>query len=230
MDDQRLQRVQRLQRRSVGVSGAGHIDPRRRCVIARDRRQRAHRVPGGGRHRTAHRQAQPLAVGIGLPVEREVALYPQAAADALDAQCAQALDHQQCILIDERGIALALHRQVAGEHAIVHRAAGRERRDKTIFSSETTQQRERGWNLRHRRRMHRDVGGLRQQHGAVRRLDIHPLPAAEDRARQRIQVARFASVRERRAEHAQQCQQKACVAASQGLNSPPDRTGSGAGC
>jgi hypothetical protein len=37
-------------------------------------------------------------------------------------------------------------------------------------------------------------------------------------------------VRERRAEHAQQCQQKACVAASQGLNSPPDRTGSGAGC
>ena len=129
--------------------------------------------------RDAECETEARPVGIRVPIEDERAADDEVARHAPDAEGAEASQHEEGVLVDQRWVSAAFDDQVARELAIEERPAGEEVGLEAMARPEALQDRQRRCDLVHRRGVHGAVGGLGREHRAVLRFGVHALVAAE---------------------------------------------------
>jgi len=118
-------------------------------------------------------------VGIRVPIEDERAADDEVARHAPDAEGAEASQHEEGVLVDQRWVSAAFDDQVPAQLAVEERPVGEEVGLEAMARSEALKNRQRRCDLVHRGGMHGSVGGLGREHRAVLRFGVHALVAPE---------------------------------------------------
>src|SRR5262249_56136105 len=103
-------------------------------------------LDGGPRLRTiatTEREPESRAVGVGMPVEHKWTAHDEVARHGTYSDRTQAPEHQEGVLVDERGIASAVDYQVASQPAVRQGATGEDRGVEAMSGAEPLEERER---------------------------------------------------------------------------------------